>query len=201
MKYLILPSIVVLFASCANNPPGSDYLAGIGDPVRQNTSGSAQHPEPAIPDDISYWEGDGVPGTPMIKILLKEQKAHFYRGNTLVGVSKISTGKEGADTIPGTYKISQKSKHHKSSLYGVIKDRATGETINGSADTRKDKPGPGQVFYNAPMPNFMRFDGGIGLHTGYLPGYPASMGCVRMPHHMSEKFFQNVDIGTTVIVE
>ncbi len=83
----------------------------------------------------------------------------------------------------------------------MIKDRATGRMINDNADFRVDKPGPGQVQYHAPMPNFMRFDGGIGMHTGYLPGYAASHGCVRMPHHMSEKFFENVQVGTPVIVE
>ena len=64
-----------------------------------------------------------------------------------------------------------------------------------------DKPGPNEVFYAAPMPNFMRFYRGIGMHTGYLPGYAASHGCIRMPHHMSEKFFENVALGTPVIVE
>lgn len=176
-------------------------MAGIGGSNRQQTSGNSAHPAPAIPDDVSYWDGDGVSGSPLIRISRKEQKAYFYKDNTLVGVSRISSGKEATGTRPGRFKITQKSKNHKSSLYGVIKDKATGETINDNADFRVDKPGPGQVQYHAPMPNFMRFDGGIGLHTGFLPGYPASHGCVRMPHHMSEKFFENVSVGTPVIVE
>ncbi len=197
----ILCSISFLVASCSTTPAGSDYLAGIGNPIKRPASGGPHHPEPAIPDDISYWDGDHVRGTPLIKINRAQQKASFYKSGKLVGVSRISTGKEGNGTRPGTFKITQKSKNHKSSLYGVIKDVATGETVNDNADTRVDKAGPGQVFYNAPMPNFMRFDGGIGLHTGFLPGYAASHGCVRMPHHMSEKFFENVEIGTPVIVE
>jgi lipoprotein-anchoring transpeptidase ErfK/SrfK len=51
------------------------------------------------------------------------------------------------------------------------------------------------------MPNFMRVTGGIGMHTGYLPGYAASHGCIRMPHHMSEHFFENVKVNTPVIIE
>jgi lipoprotein-anchoring transpeptidase ErfK/SrfK len=51
------------------------------------------------------------------------------------------------------------------------------------------------------MPYFMRFNGAVGMHTGYLPGYAASHGCVRMPHHMAGKFFDNVEVGTLVIVE
>jgi len=201
MKYLFLLSTSFLLACCSSSsPPGSDYMAGIG-PIHQQTSGGAQHPEPAIPDVISYWDGDGVQGSPLIKINRRKQTANFYRGGVLVGVSKISTGKEGTGTHAGNFRISQKSKDHKSSLYGVIKDSATGETVNDNADFRVDKVGPGQVKYHAPMPNFMRFDGGIGMHTGYLPGYAASHGCVRMPHHMSSKFFDNVEVGTPVIVE
>lgn len=202
MKYLSLLTIAALAASCApSSPPGSDYMAGIG-PVKRQASGGPHHSPPAIPDDISYWDGDQVHGSPMIRIVRREQKAYFYKGGTLVGVSRISSGKEDhGGTPPGNYKITQKSKDHKSSIYGVIKDRATGETVNDSADNRKDFPGPGQVFYPAPMPNFLRFNGSIGMHTGYLPGYAASAGCVRLPHHMAEKFFANVEIGTPVIVE
>jgi hypothetical protein len=201
MKYFLIPAASLLLASCFNmSPPGSDYMAGVG-PVHRPTSGGPHHPAPAIPDDVSYWDGDGVSGSPLVRINRRQQKAYFYKSGVLVGVSRISSGKEDSGTPAGTYKITQKSKDHKSSLYGVIKDKATGQTVNDNADIRVDKPESGQVFYNAPMPNFMRFNGAVGMHTGYLPGYAASHGCVRMPHHMSEKFFDNVEIGTPVIVE
>lgn len=201
MKYFLIPVASLLLASCFNmSPPGSDYMAGVG-PVHRPTSGGPHHPAPAIPDDVSYWDGDGVSGSPLVRINRRQQKAYFYKSGVLVGVSRISSGKEDSGTPAGTYKITQKSKDHKSSLYGVIKDKATGQTVNDNADIRIDKPESGQVFYNAPMPNFMRFNGAVGMHTGYLPGYAASHGCVRMPHHMSEKFFDNVEIGTPVIVE
>lgn len=201
MKYLVILSAALALPSCLNTAPGSDYMAGIGGNISRSASGGAQHPEPAIPDDVSYWDGDGITGTPMIKINRREQKAYFYKSGTLVGVSRISSGKEDTGTPPGTYHISEKDKDHKSSVYGVIKDRATGGTVKESADIRVDKVLPSQIFYAAPMPNFMRFNGGIGMHTGYLPGYAASHGCVRMPHHMSEKFFENVSVGTPVVVD
>jgi lipoprotein-anchoring transpeptidase ErfK/SrfK len=116
-------------------------------------------------------------------------------------MSKISSGNEDHSTPPGRYKITQKNKDHKSSVYGVFKDKATGMTTNDNVDIRVDKVPPGQVYYAAPMPNFMRFNGGIGMHTGYLPGYAASHGCIRMPDHMAEHFFNNVEVGTPVIVE
>jgi lipoprotein-anchoring transpeptidase ErfK/SrfK len=52
------------------------------------------------------------------------------------------------------------------------------------------------------MTNFMRLtNDGIGMHAGFLPGYPASHGCIRMPEHMSEIFFNNVNLGTPVTIE
>jgi hypothetical protein len=58
----------------------------------------------------------------------------------------------------------------------------------------------GTRFVNAPMRYFMEFAPGIGLHAGYLPGYPASHGCVRMPEQNAIAFFQAVSVGTPVTV-
>ena len=38
------------------------------------------------------------------------------------------------------------------------------------------------------------------MHAGYLPGYPASHGCVRMPRDLAAMFFDEVHIGTRVTV-
>ena len=73
--------------------------------------------------------------------------------------------------------------------------------INDTVAIRVDTIPPGAVYYPAPMTNFMRSTDGVGMHTGYLPGYAASHGCIRMPHQMSEKFFENVVVGTPVIIE
>ena len=48
------------------------------------------------------------------------------------------------------------------------------------------------------MPYFLRIHGGIGMHAGYLPGYPASHGCIRLPERLAEKFFENASVGTPV---
>lgn len=172
----------------------SGYLAGI----RTTTAydGSANPNEAS-----SFWDGDGVQGAPKIRINLNEQKAYYYKGNQLVGLSPVSTGIEGRRTPRGTFKVTQKNIDHKSSLYGVIKNVATGEIVNDDADTRKHRAGPGEVFERAPMPYFMRFNGGVGMHTGFLPGYAASHGCVRMPNKMAKVFFENTPLGTPVIVE
>ncbi len=203
LNYLPLAGLAV-FALCScgtSGPRRSDYLAGVGGPIHRQTSGGPHHPAPAIPDDVSYWDGDSANGSPLIKINRRQQKAFFYKGGTLVGISRISSGTEDHGTPAGNYKITEKHKDHVSSVYGVFKNKATGMTTNDNVDIRVDKIPPGEIFYNAPMPNFMRFNGGIGMHTGYLPGYAASHGCIRMPHHMSTHFFENVKVGTPVVVE
>jgi len=175
---------------------GTQYLSGYGPqnglPVAQGTP--TYQPQ-------GYWDGDGVPGMAKIRIVRSEQKAYFYKGGTLVGMTPISSGDSQHATPSGRYKVTQKSIDHKSSSYGVIKNRATGETVNSNADFRKNKPGSGEIAVHAPMPYFMRFNHGIGMHTGFLPGYPASHGCVRMPDAMASKFFENSKLGTPVIVE
>ncbi len=207
MKYLNVLQLaaaaaVALLVACApETGTRGDYLTGIGGPIRQNTVGSPYHPPSPIPDDVSYWAGDGVSGTPLIRINRSRQKAYFYKDDQLVGVSRISSGREDRGTPAGRYRITEKSKNHRSNLFGVFKN-AAGETIDDNVDVReKPVPPPGAHFVAAPMPYFMRFNGAVGLHTGYLPGYPASAGCVRMPHHMAQKFFEHAPLGTKVIVE
>ena len=175
------------------------YLDGYGS--TGNKQRAPTDPGAAMPDEVSYWSGNGVKGAPLIKINTKQQKAFFYKGQELVGVATISTGKEGHDTPPGRYKVTEKDKDHRSSLYGVFKDEQTNQIVNDDVDTTKDKAPPGSYYVGAPMWNFLRFNGGVGMHTGYLPGYNASHGCVRLPDKMAEKFFDNAKVGTPVIVE
>jgi len=151
-------------------------------------------------DNVSYWEGDKISGSARVKISLSEQKAYFYKDDQLVGVSMISTGREGFDTPTGSFKLLQKTKDHVSSLYGNYVDAQTGEIVQKDVDTKVDKMPKGCKYDGARMPFFMRFKGGVGMHEGFLPGYAASHGCIRMPGDMAEAFFRNIDIGTPVTV-
>ena len=150
-------------------------------------------------DDVSYWDGDGVSGSPSIRISLSEQRAYFYKGGELVGVSALSTGREGYDTPTGSFKIIQKSRHHKSNLYGDYVD-SEGNVIQKDIGIKTHPKPPGAIFDGARMPYFMRIVGGVGMHEGFLPGRAASHGCIRMPGFMAAKFFENVSIGTPVTV-
>jgi len=148
-------------------------------------------------DSFSYWNGDGVLGRPSIKIDLENQRAYFYKDHQIVGASVVSTGREGYDTPPGEFRITQKDIDHTSSLYGDYVDQ-TGQVVVKNVETNKDAKPRGTVFQGAPMPYFLRIHGGIGMHAGYLPGYPASHGCIRLPQEMAVKFFEDAPIGTPV---
>ena len=153
-------------------------------------------------DTVSYWDEGTASGPATIKISLKKQKAKFYRGDTLIGVSQISSGKEGFRTPIGSYEIIQKKVTHASNLYGMWKT-ADGTIINDDVDVRQNpSPPPGAYFEGAPMPYFMRITNtGVGMHQGYLPGFAASHGCIRMPYWIVRHFFHNASIGTPVIIE
>jgi lipoprotein-anchoring transpeptidase ErfK/SrfK len=150
-------------------------------------------------DTVSYWDGDNLGGKPSVKISLSEQRAYFYKSGLLVGVSQLSTGREGLNTPTGRFAIIQKDVNHVSTKYGDFVD-GNGAVIVPNVDVDKDKKPPGTHFKGAPMPYFMRIVGGVGMHAGYLPGYPASHGCIRMPEFMAENFFKSVSTGTPVTI-
>jgi hypothetical protein len=85
-------------------------------------------------DGISYWDDTGSGGKPRIVIDLEEQRAYFYRGDTIVGVSIVSTGREGDDTPPGDFRITQKDLAHVSSIYGDYVDRS-GQVVMENVDS------------------------------------------------------------------
>lgn len=194
-RLLLCLALVIFLAGCQTYDRRiasreTEYLDG-----RVSVSGPANVKSSGY-DPVSYWDGDGVSGAPSVKIFLGEQRAYFYKGDKLVGVSQISSGREGYDTPTGNYKIIQKSKDHISNLYGDFVD-ADGNVVKANVRVTAPKP-PGSKFRGAPMPYFMRIVGGVGMHAGFLPGYPASHGCIRMPEFMAETFFANVQHGTPV---
>lgn len=160
--------------------------------------------DPATKENLalrkSYWDGDGVDGAPSIVINLSKQTASFYKGGKLVGVSAVSSGREGFDTPAGNYKIIQKNIDHKSNLYGDYVD-ASGTVVVKNVDVKKDPCPPGAKFAGAPMPYFMRLtNSGVGMHQGFLPGVPDSHGCIRMPEKMVKIYWDNAPLGTPVAV-
>src|SRR2546423_7746323 len=169
----------------------TQYLGGIYGPGPV----SAGAPQ----DNVSYWDGDGMEGKPTVKISLGEQRAYFYKSGKLVGISQLSTGREGLNTPMGKFAIQQKDVNHVSSKYGDYVDQFD-NVVKPNVELGVDPKPPGTHFKGAPMPYFMRITGGVGMHAGYLPGYPASHGCIRMPEFMAENFFKSVGVGTPITI-
>ena len=119
------------------------------------------------------WHPEIAPDGPVVLVVsLDQQLAYVYRNGIAIGISTISSGKPGKDTPTGVFTILQKNKDHKSNLYN-----------------------------NAPMPYMQRLTwDGIALHGGTLPGYPASHGCVRLPHPFAAKVYGITRTGDTVVV-
>ena len=133
-----------------------------------------------------------------VEIDLQQQRAYLLDNGRPVLASPISSGRYGHLTETGSFKVIEKERNHYSSMYGKIVD-AYGRTVVADADVDMQVPG-GCRFVPAPMPYFMRFHGSDGLHAGYLPGYAASHGCVRMPEQLAIAFFNSVSVGTLVTV-
>ena len=107
-----------------------------------------------------------------ISISLAKQRLTVTRDGKVWLTSPISSGAKNFETPRGEFVVTNKNEEWFSNLYD-----------------------------NAPMPFFMRLNcSPVGLHAGALPGYPASHGCIRLPHANAEKIFQNVDIGTVVTI-
>ena len=139
-------------------------------------------------------------GRTSIVIDLGEQEAYLYRGKYRTALSRISSGREGHRTPTGHFNVVRKDIEHRSSLYGNYVDDSD-RVVKANVDSRKDSKPPHSHFLGAPMPFFVEFSPGYGLHQGYLPGVAASHGCIRMPYWKARQFYDAAHIGTSVIVK
>lgn len=119
------------------------------------------------------WAPEVAPRGPVLLVVsLATQRAVIYRNGLPIGISTVSTGRPGYRTPTGVFTILQRHVEHYSSLYD-----------------------------NAPMPYMQRLTwGGVALHGGHLPGYPASHGCIRLPHEFARLLYGVTHRGMTVVV-
>ena len=126
----------------------------------------------ALAPNQYLWAKDLGEGPPRVVISLADQMAYVYRGDRLVGISTISSGKPGKDTPTGIFPVKEKKPIHFSRKYD-----------------------------NAPMPHMQRLDDyGIALHAGFNPGEPTSHGCVRLPKAFAAKLYAMTEVGTPVLI-
>jgi len=117
--------------------------------------------------DVSAAEGDE-----RVVVSLSDQLAYLYRGDELMAVSSVSSGRSTNPTPTGIFQVLEKKQMHHSRKYD-----------------------------NAPMPFMQRIDQyGIALHAGHNPGRPASHGCVRLPKEFAAKLFKTTSVGTPILI-
>lgn len=190
--------VVLMLGACASydgrlNSSATQYLGTDGSIVTRTSTSS-------LAERISYWAGEAVSGPAKIVINISQQKLFYYKGGKLVGISAVSTGREGHDSPVGNFKVQKKEKEHASNLYGDFVD-ASGNVVVKNVTYKVDVPPPGTHFQGSSMPWFMQFAPGVGMHTGFLPGVPDSHGCIRLPDKMARIFFDVTPVGTPVMVE
>jgi hypothetical protein len=119
-----------------------------------------------------WWKPQLSPSGPVVALVsIPQQTIYVYRNGILIGRSSLSSGKNGS-TPGGVFAILEKKETHRSKKYD-----------------------------NAPMPNMQRLTwSGIAMHSGQLPGYPASHGCIRLPYDFSQLLFATTANGGTVVV-
>lgn len=133
-------------------------------------------------------------------IHVRQQKLYVYQGKKLAAIAPICTGNATHPTPMGRFTIIQKDRNHLSNRYGCFVDNATGRIVDANAILGQHPP-PGTHYEAAEMPNFLRITSdGVGLHGGYLPGYAASHGCIRMPKSFASEIFEIVPDGTPVSI-
>ncbi len=118
------------------------------------------------------WRDASAQGMERVVVSLSDQLAYYYRGDTLLAVSTVSTGTDETPTPTGIFAVLSKKPMHRSRKYD-----------------------------NAPMPFTQFIDQyGIALHAGHIPGRPASHGCVRLPSAFAKKLFSTTQVGTPVMI-
>ncbi len=135
----------------------------------------------------------------VIEIDLTNQEAYLTDRGRVILRAPICSGRPGHETPTGNFRVTDKDLNHASSFYGFFGNPATKQIVVPDADIYKKVP-PGLEFVQAPMRYYVQFKPAIGLHAGFLPGYPDSHGCIRMPEQYAVEFFQAATVGTPVHV-
>lgn len=186
MRRIIATVIVgVLLASCSSVPQQvrQSTVAQPKPPTYRWTQGNAPQaykdavalfgPLAMKPGEYKWAASMPATGETKVVVDLVTQLFYVYRGEQLVGVATMSSGKKGKETQLGFWEV-------------MI----------------KKKQGYSRKYDNAPMPFMQMYDAkGLAFHAGPNPGYPASHGCVRLPRKFAERLFGLTKIGTKVIIE
>ena len=166
-------------------------------PMRKASDMIGRQPGPKIDKDLEAVINSS---NSHVRISLSKQRVYLMTGDQVYIDSPISSGKAGHATPRGSFTVSEKDADHRSSIYGNFVDR-NGRIVRAGVSTRIDSAPSGTRYSGAPMWWFCRLtNGGVGMHTGILPGYPASHGCIRLPAEIAPLIYAKVRVGTRVVV-
>src|SRR5579883_3408707 len=111
-------------------------------------------------------------GPLFILISTDKQTISVYGKDGLYARGPVSTGQPDHPTPHGIFTILTKELYHASNIYS-----------------------------GAPMPFMQRITySGVAMHEGVLPGYPASHGCIRLPHEFAKRMFDYTKGNERVII-
>jgi len=158
-----------------------DYLRALIEAGGNRTRLSGRNKMSAldVAAETGHWRsaqillGGGPPPDQLrIEISLALQRVALVKNGVPVYRTQCSTGRPGYSTKRGEFVITNKERNHRSTIYHVE------------------------------MPYFMRLSClDFGMHAGYVPNYPASHGCIRLPSDAARKFFSEIPVGTVVTVQ
>jgi lipoprotein-anchoring transpeptidase ErfK/SrfK len=136
-----------------------------------------------------------------VLVSIGKQRAYLMVGDDVYIDTPISSGKRAGMTPSGKFEVLEKDPDHRSNIYGDFVD-SRGRVVRSGVSLKVDSAPSGTRYLGAPMRWFMRVtNGGVGMHVGILPGYPASHGCIRLPSDIAPLIYQKVKSGTPVTIE
>ena len=164
------PTIALALATLIAQPA---FAAPMPQPSFHTKGSPTGKPTGPLKPGEYWWNPRLSPHGPVVVLVsIPLQTMHVYRNGILIGRTSISSGTKGHNTPTGVFTILEKKQSHRSKKYD-----------------------------NAPMPNMQRLTwSGIAMHSGNLPGYPASHGCIRMPYDFSALLFGITGSGGTVVI-
>ncbi len=195
LPILIVSALAIVLNSCS---PGT---FGILNTPYAFASDADNRDAIAVVSNGSWDVPMGLTGDHRIEIDVDMQNAKYYIAGQQVGFSTVSTGRDGQTTPRRSYKVLSKDIDHRSSKYGHVLD-AQGNTIIKAFVNGKDIMPLGGRYEGASMFYGLQLNTtGIWMHEGKVTSAPESAGCIRLPTKMAKHFFENVPVGTPVIVK
>lgn len=194
-QYLIGAGIAIAALFLGGQQPGTAETV----PAPENLSAASSTPIPIIPSQslnpiVPPLDNPGLflPSLEQPKrviLRLGQRRVYLYQGEQVIASYPVAVGKEGWETPTGNFKVMQKIENP------VWQDPWTGEVRS---------PGPNTALGLRWIGFWTDGKDAIGFHgtpTVNSIGQAASHGCVRMRNEDVVALFEQVDVGTPVIVE